>query len=92
MTKTAYGMIMCNIPKRSQASSWCMNEQHIMKNCYTRYKRNANDKGDQEEKDTKLTQEKEYGLNLSNLSKSYIKPIKKTKMDRRFWSYFPYYP
>ena len=58
---------MSNITKGSQACSCYVNEQHVMKYCYTRHKRNAGDKGEQEVKETKLSQEKEYGLILSNV-------------------------
>ena len=50
-----------------------------MKSCYTRYKSNGVVKKKQEKKETKLTQEKEYGLILSNVFENYVKPIKKEK-------------
>ena len=70
---------MSDIRKESQMCSYCVNEQHMWKNCYPKHKRKVGNTGVEEEKEIKSSQEKEFGLILSNVSKRYMKPQEKEK-------------
>ena len=75
-----YGLITSNVGKESQMCSYCVHEQHMWKNCYSKHERKVGDTGVEEEKEIKSSQEKEFGFILSNVSECYLKPQEKEKL------------
>ena len=59
--------------------SYCVNEQHIWKNCYPEHERNFFDIEVVEKKEMNFSLKKDFGLILSNVSKRYMKPQEKEK-------------